>query len=97
MQQAIFYWEAKRRFDLLTTFRKRIVDYYARARWDRNTNELGGREDAREIRRQINEEMYAVGVAAQAPLATCRSWTTSSISPAFAYHIPSCSITWIQR
>lgn len=64
MRRAIFYWEAKRRIELLTTFRKRIEDYYARAHWDIYSHEWEEDEEAREIRRQINEEMRDVAVAA---------------------------------
>ena len=62
--QAIFYWEAKRRFDLLTAFKDRVVAYYARAHWDLYSHGWVEDDEARELRRQINEEMRGVAVAA---------------------------------
>lgn len=60
---AIFYWDAKQRLDLLTTFRARIASYFANAHWDRHTNDWVDSTVAKETRRLINEDMSAVEVA----------------------------------
>jgi len=65
LRHAITYWGAKQRLDLLTTFRKRVIDYYAAAHWDPRTNDWVGSEGAPEIRRRINEEMRAITIAMQ--------------------------------
>jgi hypothetical protein len=61
---SILYWEAKRRLDLLTNFKTRVTDYYATARWDRLSHQWVENNQAKELRRQINEEMREVAVAA---------------------------------
>ena len=65
MRQAIFYWEAKRRIELLTAYRNRVAAYYERARWDQSSAEWEEDHETEDMRRQINEEMHAVTVAAQ--------------------------------
>jgi len=61
--KAILYWEARRRLNLLLTFRQRVEDYYARAEWDLSSQEWEEDGEARGLRRQINEEMPDVTVA----------------------------------
>jgi hypothetical protein len=62
-RRSIFYWEAKRRLELLTAFRQRVVDYYNTAEWDPLSLEWEEDDGARELRRRINEEMRDVTVA----------------------------------
>ncbi len=69
MRRAITYWGAKKRLDLLTAFRQRVIDYFEAAHWDPHTNDWEDSEDwagdeaAPELRQQINEEMRDVSIA----------------------------------
>src|SRR4030095_10448584 len=63
--RSLFYWEAKRRLDLLTAYRQRIADYYEKAKWDRSSGRWHDDEERRELPHQINEGMRDVAVAAQ--------------------------------
>jgi len=61
--RSIFYWEAKRRLDLLRAYRQKIVDYYANAHWDPYHQYWDDTEETSELRREINEGMRDVAVA----------------------------------
>ncbi len=59
---SIFYWEAKRRVELLTAYRQLVNDYYSQVEW----SPLADWEDTEEsskTRQAINEGMYVVRVA----------------------------------
>ena len=55
--RSLFYWEAKRRLELLVAYRQKIVDYYERAEWDPSSGNWEDDEETSELRRQINEGM----------------------------------------
>jgi len=63
VRQSITYWGAKKRLDLLTTFRQHATGYFVLAHWDPHHNDWVGGADASKLRQQINEKMRDVEVA----------------------------------
>lgn len=59
---SIFYWEAKRRLELLTAYRQLVNDYYNQAEWSPFADWEDTEESAK-IRQGINEGMYVVRLA----------------------------------
>jgi len=60
---AIFYWEAKRRFDVLIAFREKVDEYYAGAVWDRHALQWDDSDDTSQIRQWINQQLRDVVIA----------------------------------
>ncbi len=63
MRRSITYWGAKKRLNLLTTFREDVIGYFETAHWDMYSDQWEGNEGAPELRQQINEHMRAVDAA----------------------------------